>query len=155
MLDSDLANLYQVKNKRLNEQVRRNIDRFPSDFMFQLTDDEFDKLRSQFATANFSMTRVNPFAFSEHGILMLSSVLKSKVAIDINIQIMRTFTAIRKYALTHDELAKQIASLDIRVSKGEDIDSKIMEILTQLIKKQDEQQVLKASRTDGKIGFVK
>ena len=154
MLDSDLAKLYQVENKRLNEQVRRNIDRFPSDFMFQLTDEEFNKLRSQSATANFSMTRVNPFVFSEHGILMLSSVLKSKVAISVNIQIMRTFVEIRKYALTHDELAKQITSLDMRVSKGEHMDSKIMEVLTQLIKKQDEQQVLKPSKTDGKIGFL-
>ena len=84
---------------------------------------------------------------------MLSSVLRSDIAIDVNINIMRTFTSIRKFALTHNELAKQIALLDNRVSKGEAVDSKIMEVLTQLIKRQDEQQILKPSKTDGKIGF--
>lgn len=155
MLDSDLAKLYQVETKNLNKAVVRNIKRFPRDFMFQLTDEELKNLRFQFGTTNLSMRRTNPYVFAEHGIAMLSSVLRSDIAIDVNIQIMRTFTAIRKYALTHDELAKQIAILDIRVSKGEEVDSKIMEVLTQLIKKQDEQQVLKPSKTDGKIGFVR
>jgi len=156
MLDSDLAKLYQIETKRLKEQVKRNIKRFPSDFMFELTKKEFTEVVANcdhLKTLKFS--QFLPFVFTEHGILMLSSILKSDIAIDVNIQIMRTFTAIRKYALTHDELAKQIASLDIRVSKGENIDNKIMEVLTQLIKKQDEQQVLKPSKTNGKIGFVK
>ena len=101
------------------------------------------------------MTRSTPRVFTEHGILMLSSVLRSDTAININIQIMRTFVEIRKYALTHDELAKQIASLDTRVSKGENTDLKLMEILTNLIEKQTQQQELSPSKTDGKIGFVK
>ncbi|PLY09082.1 MAG: DNA-binding protein [Arcobacter sp.] len=107
MLDSDLAKLYEVETKRLNEQVKRNIERFPIDFMFQLTEAEHEKLRSHFATTNFSMTRTLPFAFTEHGILMLSSVLRSKTAIEVNIQIMRTFTALRRYALTYDNLLKK------------------------------------------------
>ena len=156
MLDSDLAKLYQVETKRLKEQVKRNIKRFPSDFMFELTKEEFTEVVANcdhLKTLKFS--QFLPIVFTEHGILMLSSVLRTDIAIDVNIQIMRTFTAIREFALTHDELAKQIASLNIRVSKGEELDSKIMDILTQLIKKQDEQQVLKPSKTDGKIGFIK
>jgi hypothetical protein len=155
MIDKDLANLYHVENKVLNQAVKRNMERFPSEFMFQLTKEEFENLKSQFVTSSWGGVRKLPFVFTEHGILMLSSVLRSKIAIDINIQIMRTFVGIRKYALTHDELAKQIASLGIRVGKGEEVDTQIMDVLTQLIKSHDEQQVLKPSRTDGKIGFVR
>ena len=155
MLDSDLAKLYEVETKTLNQAVKRNIDRFPQDFMFRLTKEELDNLRSQFVTTKFTMTRSTPRVFTEHGILMLSSVLRSDTAININIQIMRTFVEIRKYALTHDELAKQIASLDARVSKGENTDLKLMEILTNLIEKQTQQQELAPSKTDGQIGFVK
>lgn len=156
MLDSDLAKLYQVETKRLKEQVKRNIKRFPSDFMFELTKEEFGKVVANcdhLKTLKFS--QFFPMVFTEHGILMLSSVLRNDIAIDINIQIMRTFVEIRKYAITHDELAKQLSTLENRVSKGESLDSKIMDVLTQLIKKQDEQQVLKPSKTDGKIGFGK
>ena len=108
MLGVDLALLYQIENKRLNEQVKRNIDRFPDDFMFVLTNVEFIKLRSQFATAKFTMTRSNPFAFTEHGILMLSSILNSKKAIDVNINIMRTFTKMREFALNYEEVIKRL-----------------------------------------------
>jgi hypothetical protein len=155
MIDKDLANLYHVENKVLNQAVKRNIERFPSEFMFQLTKEEFENLKSQFVTSSWGGVRKLPFVFTEHGILMLSSVLRSKIAIDINIQIMKTFVDLRKYALTHEELAKQIALLDNRVTKGEEVDNKIMDVLTQLIKSHDEQQVLKPSKTDGKIGFVK
>jgi hypothetical protein len=88
MLDVDLAELYQVDTKRLNEQVRRNIERFPEDFMFQLTENEWESLRSQFATSNVGRggRRYLPFAFTEHGVLMLSSVLSSDRAIQVNIR---------------------------------------------------------------------
>ncbi len=152
MLDRDLAKFYQVETRRLKEQVKRNIERFPDDFMFELTDEEVEYLVSQNAIPSKQHLGGSlPFAFTEQGISMLSAVLKSKIAIDISIQIMRTFVEIRKFALTHDELAKQIDALETRVSKGEEVDSKIMEILTELIKKQE----FIPSKTDGKIGFLK
>jgi hypothetical protein len=98
MLDRDLAELYGVETKRLKEAVKRNLFRFPEDFMFELTKDEFENWRSQFATSNSDRMglRYSPMAFTEHGVLMLSSVLNSKKAVDVNIQIMRIFTRIRQ-----------------------------------------------------------
>ena len=120
MLDSDLAQLYEVETKTLNRVVKRNLKRFPVDFMFQLSDDELENLRCQIGTFNHSLKnrKYNPYVFTEQGLSMLSGLLNSDIAININIQIMRTFVEMRRYALTHDELAKQIASLDARVSKG-------------------------------------
>lgn len=111
MLDKDLAELYGVKTKRLKEQVRRNIERFPEDFMLELSKDEYDNLRSQIATSSWGGTRYAPMVFTEHGILMLSSVLKSDKAIQVNIQIMRAFTKLRQLVLDNDELRKEIEEL--------------------------------------------
>lgn len=147
MLDSDLAKLYQVETKNLNKAVSRNQTRFPNDFMFQLSDKELENLRFQIGTANLSMRRTSPYVFTEHGIAMLSSVLRSDIAIKVNIQIMRTFTAIRRYALTYEELAKKINEIESRVSKGEQTDNKIIEVLNQLMAKDDSKL--------GKIGFIK
>jgi hypothetical protein len=108
MLDFDLAEMYQVKTKALNQAVKRNIDRFPFDFMFQLTNKEFTDLRSQIVTSNWGGTRYLPYAFSEHGVTMLSSVLKSKKAIDTNIFIVRAFVALRQYSLGYAELKQQL-----------------------------------------------
>jgi hypothetical protein len=108
MLDFDLAEMYQVETKVLNQAVKRNIDRFPFDFMFQLTNKEFTDLRSQIVTSNWGGTRYLPYAFSEHGVTMLSSVLKSKKAIDTNIFIVRAFVALRQYALGYAELKQQL-----------------------------------------------
>ncbi len=158
MLDSDLAKLYEVETKVFNQAVKRNIDRFPDDFMFQITKEELENWRSQFVTSNPNANmglRRQPYVFTEHGILMLSSVIRSTVAININIQIMRTFVEMRRYALTHDDLAKQIEELNARVSKGEGTDLRLMTILTELIEKQTTQQQLAPSKTDGKIGFEK
>ncbi len=91
-----MAELYQVETKRLNEQVKRNADRFPADFMFRLTKDEWADLKSQNATSNWGGRRSEPFVFTEHGVLMLSSVLNSDRAIAVNIQIIRVFTKIRE-----------------------------------------------------------
>jgi len=112
MLDSDLAKLYQVETKVLNQAVKRNIKRFPNDFMFQLSKKEFDDLRSQFVTANFSMTRTIPFVFTEHGIAMLSSVLKSNISIEINIQIMRTFTKIREFSSNYKDIIFKLKEME-------------------------------------------
>ncbi len=104
MLDRDLAERYGVKTKRLKEQVRRNTERFPDDFMFELSKDEFKNLRSQFATSSWGGSRYAPMAFTEHGVLMLSSVLKSDRAIKANIQIVRVFAKLRKTLLDDDRL---------------------------------------------------
>ena len=96
MLDFDLAELYQIETRVLNQAVKRNIKRFPSDFMFQLTKEEWDNLKSQFVTSSWGGTRKLPFAFTEQGVAMLSSVLSSDTAIEVNIAIMRTFVAVRQ-----------------------------------------------------------
>jgi len=113
MLDRDLAELYGVELKRLNEATKRNIDRFPADFMFQLTQKEWDNLRSQIATAKKDVSKVRylPFAFTEHGVLMLSNVLNSKKAINMSIQIIRIFDKLRKYALNQTSKDARIAEL--------------------------------------------
>jgi phage regulator Rha-like protein len=111
MLDRELAVLYEVEIKRLNESVKRKIKRFPPEFMFQLTDDEWANLRSQFATFNKDTRKYKPYAFTEHGILMLSSVLNSDKAIDVNIQIMKVFVQMRHFALSQNATNEQIAEL--------------------------------------------
>ena len=109
MLDMDLAELYGVETKRLKEQVRRNIERFPKDFMFELTKGELKNLRSQIATLKRGQySKYLPFAFTEHGVLMLSSVLRSERAIQVNIQIMRTFTKLREALLDNEDLRKEM-----------------------------------------------
>jgi len=111
MLDRDLALLYGVELKVMNQAVKRNIDRFPPDFMFQLTDVEWKTLRSQIVTFSKDSRKYKPYAFTEHGILMLSSVLNSNEAIKINIQVMRVFVQMRHYALSQSATNEQIADL--------------------------------------------
>lgn len=117
MLDHDLAELYGMETKRLKEAVKRNINRFPADFMFQLTKEEFESLRSQIATSNKrGGTRYLPFAFTEQGVAMLSSILNSDIAIEVNIAIMRTFVAVRRLvtspALPDTSPAERIEKLE-------------------------------------------
>ena len=112
MLDFDLALLYGTESKRIKEAVRRNMNRFPNDFMFELTKEEFDNLRTHFASSSYGGRRYLPFAFTEQGIAMLSSVLKSEIAVEINISIMRTFVAIRKFASEYIELSKKIEEIE-------------------------------------------
>jgi hypothetical protein len=112
MLDSDLANLYGVPTKSLNLAVKRNIERFPEDFMFQINKDEYDSLRFQFETSKRGGRRYLPYVFTENGVAMLSSVLKSKTAVRVNIQIMRTFTKLREFLLTHKEFAQKLNQLE-------------------------------------------
>src|SRR3990170_5889438 len=115
MLDSDLAVLYGVTTKRLNEQMRRNLRRFPSDFMFQLTAEEVESLRSQFATLKTGRGRHRkylPYIFTEQGVAMLSSVLNSERAIEVNILIMRAFVKLREMLATHKDLAKKLEDME-------------------------------------------
>ena len=116
MMDRDLALLYGVSTKVLNQAVRRNIGRFPVDFMFQLTEEEFLNLMSQFVTSSsdWGGVRKRPFAFTEQGVAMLSSVLRSERAIFVNIQIMRTFTKLREMIGQNEELKRKIEALESR-----------------------------------------
>ncbi len=97
MLDEDLAKIYQVETKVMNQAVKRNRDRFPPEFMFQLTQTEYDNLKSQFVTSSWGGRRKLPFAFTEHGVIMLSSVLNSKIATQINIAVVKAFIDMRRY----------------------------------------------------------
>jgi len=112
MLDADLAELYDVQTKVFLQAVKRNIDRFPDDFMFQLTKEEFTNLRSQFVTSSWGGRRYLPYAFTEQGVAMLSSVLNSKRAIHVNIQIMRTFTKIREMLASNADLSRRLDELE-------------------------------------------
>ena len=112
MLDFDLAQLYSIENKVLKQAVRRNINRFPDDFMFELSEIEFQSLRSQIVTSNRGGSRYMPFAFTEQGVAMLSSILNSDKAIEINIAIMRTFVTIRQFSLSYDELKTRLEEIE-------------------------------------------
>jgi hypothetical protein len=150
MIDSDLAELYGVETKRLNEQVKRNSDRFPEDFMFQLTSDEFENLKSHFATSTWGGRRTLPYAFTEHGVLMLSSVLNSDLAIKVNIQIMRVYTKIRNMLSTNKDLLLKFDKLEKTIA---DHDDKII-LLLEFIKQFDQlkqQEMTQQNRK--KIGF--
>ena len=113
ILDEDLAELFGVETKKLVQAVKRNLDRFPADFMFQLTNQEFKDLKSQFATTSqWGGRRTPPYAFSEHGVAMLSSVLHSPKAVQVNIEIMRTFVRLRRILASHADLAVRLESLE-------------------------------------------
>ena len=112
MLDSDLARLYEVQTKRLNEAVKRNITRFPIHYMFQLTKEEFLNLKSQIATSSWGGVRKMPFVFTEQGVAMLSSILRSEKAIQINMQIIDTFVKMRQWAIENKEMAQRLAELE-------------------------------------------
>jgi ORF6N domain len=113
MLSTDLAELYNVKPKVLVQAMKRNRDRFPDDFMFQLRKEEFENLKSQFVTSSWGgLRRANPYAFTEQGIAMLSSVLHSKRAVRVNIEIMRAFVRLREMLATHKDLARKLEALE-------------------------------------------
>jgi hypothetical protein len=133
MLDEDLAELYQVPTGRLNEQVKRNIARFPADFMFQLTKEEFENLKSQFATSSWGGRRKLPSAFTEHGVLMLSSVLSSERAISVNIQIMRIYTKMRELLMTNQEILLKLEQLERKVDAHDEDIQVIFAYLKQLL----------------------
>jgi hypothetical protein len=136
MLDADLARHYGVPTKRLNEQVRRNIRRFPPDFMFRLTPDETGLLRSQFATLKTGRgkhRKYTPFAFTEQGVAMLSSALNSSRAIRVNIEIMRTFVRLRELWSTNKELAQKLGDLERRISSQDVHIARLFEAMRRLM----------------------
>ena len=143
MLDKDLAELYAVETKVLKQAVKRNVNRFPNDFMFQLTLGEFKNLRSQIVTSSWGGTRYVPMVFTEQGVAMLSSVLSSERAIQVNIQIMRTFIKLRRMLSTHEDLRRKIEDMEKRYDGQFKV---VFDAIKQLISEE--------KRTKKKIGFT-
>jgi phage regulator Rha-like protein len=134
MLDSDLAKLYGVEVKQLKRQVRRNIDRFPSDFMFQLLKEEYESLRRHFGTLKRGEhSKYLPYVFTEQGVAMLSSVLTSKRAVQVNITIMRAFVKLREMLSTHKELAHKLEQLERKIEKHDEEIKVIFDAIRQLM----------------------
>jgi hypothetical protein len=138
ILDVDLARLYEVPTRVLKQAVRRNLHRFPSDFMFELSEDEILSLRSQIVISKKGGTRYLPFAFTEQGVAMLSSVLNSEKAIEVNIAIMRAFVQMRKFFETNKELAEKIEELERTVSSHDEDILLIFETIKQLMHKKSQ-----------------
>jgi hypothetical protein len=150
MLDSDLAELYGVETKRLNEQVKRNMERFPEDFMFQLSLEEFDNLKSQIATSKWGGRRTMPYVFTEHGVLMLSSVLNSELAIKVNIQIVRVYTKIRNMLADNKSMLSKFEQVEQRLAQHDEKIMLLLEYVKQIESSKQEEQELKNRK---KIGF--
>lgn len=149
MLDTDLAALYQVLTKNLNKAVNRNLDRFPEDFMFQLTKEEFDNLRFQFGTSSsgYGGRRYLPYAFTELGVAMLSSVLNSQRAVQMNILIMRAFVKLRELIASHKDLADRIEKLE----SNQDRHASVINLLAEEI---DNLKLLPPEPPKNRIGFI-
>lgn len=128
MLDRDLAELYGVETRRLNEQVKRNIERFPEDFMFQLTKEEFENWKSQFATSNSIVmgARKRPYAFTEQGVAMLSGVLKSSTAVEANIRIMRAFVSMRHFMVNNAAIFRRLETIEFNQLESNKVQAKIL-----------------------------
>ena len=146
MLSTHLAKLYDVEVRTLVQAVKRNIERFPEDFMFQLTDKEFENLKSQIVISSWGgARRAKPYAFTEQGVAMLSSVLRSNRAIQVNIAIMRAFVKLRRILSTHKELANKLSQLERKTEKHDKEIQGIFEAIRQLMAPPE--------KTKGRIGF--
>lgn len=152
MLDFDIAELYEVETKVLNQAVKRNMDRFPKDFMFRLTVAEWQEMRSQIVTASPDKrnTKATPFAFTEHGVTMLASVLRSEKAIKMNIAIVRAFIALRQFSINYKELAEEIKKLSGTVDNHSGQLNQIYNALENLL---DEKVIEKKWNERESIGF--
>jgi phage regulator Rha-like protein len=175
MLDFDLAILYEVETRVLNQSIKRNIDKFPQDFMFRLTINEWNHIQSKNAgdlqnkcmSSQFVMTYTNkrpnaalPYAFTEHGVTMLASVLRSKKAIDMNIAIVRAFTAMRHFANSHKDLFEQISDLrkeiETRLGEHDTQLAAIYDALENMLDKKEEEKEMKQKwKERERIGFKK
>ena len=135
MLDADLAELYGVTTKRLNEQVKRNRDRFPADFMFQLNPAEVNVLRSHFATSKIGRggRRYAPFAFTEHGALMLASVLNTPRAVEVSVFVVRAFVRLREMLATHKELARKMTELESKIGSHDEAIQSLVSAIRRLM----------------------
>ncbi|EQD24485.1 MAG: hypothetical protein D084_Lepto4C00430G0011 [Leptospirillum sp. Group IV 'UBA BS'] len=135
MLDSDLASLFGVPTKRFNEQIKRNNSRFPSDFMFQLAQEEFDSLKSQIATSNTGRggRRYLPFVFTEHGAIMAATVLNSPLAVEMSVFVVRAFVKLREMLSTHKEVARKIEELERKLADHDEAIIGLFEAIRQLM----------------------
>lgn len=151
MIDRDLTELYGLETKRLKEAVRRNLNRFPEDFMFEMDKDEFEIWRTQNATSKAVLKglRYAPFCFTEQGVTMLSCILNSEHAIAMNIAIVRTFTKMRKMLLTHKDLLLQMEEIRKKVSGQDEKIKLIFDYLKQFIKEQDKPRIPVGFKRDG------
>lgn len=149
MLDSDLAALYGVTTKRLNEQVRRNQERFPERFMFQLSEEEAKSLRSQFATSNERRggRRYLPYVFTEHGAVMLASVLNSPIAIQASIQVVEAFVKLRSILAAHKELARRLEALEKQTKQNFEV---VFKLISQIITEEEKPKQKIGFHTEGK-----
>lgn len=147
MLDKDLAELYAVETKQLKRQVRRNMERFPEDFMFELSPQEFENLRSQFGTSSWGGTRYSPIAFTEQGVAMLSSVINSQTAIKVNIQIIRVFTKIREMLTDTLSLKLEIEEIKKKLTNHSKNIELVFNYLDELVDKKENSEPRK------KIGY--
>jgi hypothetical protein len=148
MLDSDLAKIYGVTTKQLNQQFKRNRERFPNDFAFPLTNQEFAKMRSQIVTSSRRNLRRTPVAFTEHGAIMLASVLNSPVAIEASVRVVRAFVGMREQLAAHKELSQKLSELETRVSGHDEAIVNLFEAIRQLV-----EPVLPENRRE--IGFMR
>ena len=147
MMDSDLAELYGVETKRINEAVKNNPDKFPDDFYFELNDEEEEILKSKFSTASWGGRRKSIKVFTEQGVYMLATILKSKTATDVTIAIMHAFVQMRHFALTYGDIVEKLNSLDHKVVEHDEVLGKVIQALNELL----------ADTTDNetkKIGFI-
>jgi phage regulator Rha-like protein len=153
MLDSDLATMYEVETKMLKRAIKRNIERFPEDFMFELTKEEYQSLRYQFGTLKRGEhSKYLPYAFTEHGILMLSSVLNSKRAVQVNIQIMRTFNKMREMLINYQEIKQKIEDMEKKYDHQFKVNSYLLEEVFEEIKAINK-LLEPPEQTEKKIGF--
>jgi phage regulator Rha-like protein len=150
ILDYDLAALYGIETKVLKQAIKRNLMRFPEDFMFLMNDLEFDNLRSQIVTSSWGGTRINPLAFTEHGVTMLASVLRSEIAIKMNISIVRAFVAMRKSIIDIKEISDQLSLLREKIG---DHDAQLNEIYTAIENLLDDNSKQKDWDDRERIGF--
>lgn len=150
MLDRDLADLYEIETKQLKRAVMRNISRFPHDFMFELSPKEFDNLRSQFGTSSWGGARYTPMAFTEHGVIMLASVLNSERAIHVNIQIVRIFTRMRKMLASQKDLLYKLEKIAKKLPKN---DNQFLVIFEYLEKLEQEKHQMLDQRNRKRVGY--
>ncbi len=148
MVDKDLAELYEVSTTRLNEQVKRNSERFDEDFMFQLNENEFKNLMSQNAISSWGGTRKLPYVFTEQGVYMLATVLKSGIAVDATKQIMRTFTRLKNLSVPYFDIIKRLEALETDNKETKDLLHKVVQVVTSMQSLQNE-----AKQISNPIGF--